>query len=161
MGSPLRNLYGRRFPHLYSWAWHDVTAAMTRYASPDLVPDRNPDPDELGVRLWVNAFRSGDYIGRYLWRSDACDYAWLPPAADPPDTKQPWDISRERTINVSTDAGTRRRELCIGAGAHTHYWDETAPEIAFELEKLIDHAVRSRGAGSARDGAPDQTHAIT
>jgi hypothetical protein len=160
MGSPLRNLYGRRFPHLYGWAFHDVSTPMSRHASPDLVPDRNPDPRELGVRLWVNAFRSGDYIGRFLWRSDACDYAWLPPQADPPDTKRPWDVSRDRTVNVSTDAGSRRREICIGAGAHTHYWDETAPEIAFELDRLIDHASRKRGS-SARDSARDESPALS
>jgi hypothetical protein len=49
MGSPLRQLYAQRFPHLYAWS-----AA--------------PDPDGLyGVRNWVNVFRSGDYVGRSLW----------------------------------------------------------------------------------------------
>ena len=37
----------------------------------------------------------------------------------------------------SLDDG-KRRERCIGAGAHTHYWDETAPEIAEELDRLIE-----------------------
>lgn len=49
MGSPLRQLYARRFPHLYDWA-------------------ADPHPDHLyGVREWVNVFRSGDYVGRSLW----------------------------------------------------------------------------------------------
>lgn len=28
-------------------------------------------------------------------------------------------------------------EFCIGAGAHTHYWDDTAPDIAQALNALI------------------------
>ena len=31
-------------------------------------------------------------------------------------------------------------DLCIGAGAHTHYWDKTAPKIAEELDFLIGEA---------------------
>ena len=64
-----------------------------------------------------NAFRSGDYIGRHLWRSDDCDYQFTPA--------------------VSEDLTGRRREFCIGAGGHIHYFDDTAPEIAAELDRLI------------------------
>jgi hypothetical protein len=28
-------------------------------------------------------------------------------------------------------------EFCIGAGAHTHYWDDTAPDIAQALNQFI------------------------
>ena len=90
MGCPLRDLYAARFPHLYRWA-----AA--------------PDPAALGVRQWINAYRSGDYIGRSLW----------------PDLR-------------AGDA--TRTESCIGAGAHTHYWDKTAPMIAETLDRLIAQA---------------------
>ena len=31
----------------------------------------------------------------------------------------------------------RCSEMCIGAGAHTHYWDDTAPDIAEQLNALI------------------------
>jgi hypothetical protein len=27
--------------------------------------------------------------------------------------------------------------MCIGLGAHTHYWDRSAPEIGKELDRLI------------------------
>ena len=40
------------------------------------------------------------------------------------------------------NAGHRKREFCIGAGAHTHYWDETAPEIARELDRLVGLAAQ-------------------
>jgi hypothetical protein len=35
------------------------------------------------------------------------------------------------------DATRTRVEFCIGAGAHTHYWDDTAPDIAESLNELI------------------------
>ena len=161
MGSPLRHLYGRRFPHLYKWAWHAVTTPMSPFQAPDLLspPDREPDPGKLGVRQWVNAFRSGDYIGRHLWRSDICDYAWLPPQAVPPDNKRSWDVSKTRLHNVTHDAGHLRTEMCIGAGAHTHYWDEHAPEVACELDRLIQLAAgcdrQVIAAGRAEIERPD------
>jgi hypothetical protein len=31
----------------------------------------------------------------------------------------------------------RREEMCIGAGAHQHYWDQSAPDIAEKLDVLI------------------------
>jgi hypothetical protein len=98
MGCPLRQLYHLRFPHLYAWAG-------------------DPDPEALGVVFWVNAYRSGDYVGRYLWRGEA---------------GAPW--------SEATYAGPRRKEYCVGAGAHTHYWDGTAPQVARELDALIEQA---------------------
>ena len=38
---------------------------------------------------------------------------------------------------AGTAVGT---EYCIGAGAHTHYWDRTAPMIADALDRLIADA---------------------
>ncbi len=80
------------------------------------------------MKQWVNAFRSGDYVGRNLWRTDACSYLWFGDAL-----VQPGPPPKE---SFSTDAHSRL-EFCIGAGAHTHYWDETAPMIAQELNRLI------------------------
>ena len=54
-GSPLRQLYGLRFPDLYGWA---------RASS---VKPSVPDPAALGVEKWINGYRSGDYVGRYFW----------------------------------------------------------------------------------------------
>lgn len=130
MGCPLRQLYGARFPYLYGWAVNEIDQAMPKWAPNDLQFPQppGPDPGRLGVSLWVNAFRSGDYVGRHLWRTDVCDYLWEPdrvgfPVAGP-------------MKSVSTD-GKMRVEFCIGAGAHTHYWDNTAPMIAEEADRLI------------------------
>jgi hypothetical protein len=91
MGCPLRQLYSERFPQLYDWA-------------------ARPDPLDIRVHRWVNAYRTGDYVGRALWE----------PAA-PPD---------------------RAEDVCIGGGAHTHYWDGTSDEIGARLDALVVEAAR-------------------
>jgi hypothetical protein len=122
MGCPLRDLYGLRFPRLYGWTRDSGDPTMKALPA-DLERDPQRVPAPLGlyaVKRWVNAYRSGDYIGRFLWRTDQCDYRW-----DPRET--------------SAD-GAVRKEFCIGAGAHTHYWDHTAVEtIARELNSLLEH----------------------
>jgi hypothetical protein len=135
MGCPLRQLYGRRFPYLYGWASHEIDQTMPTWWGDDLQFGEppspifpGPDPERLGVKLWVNAFRSGDYVGRHLWRTDVCEYLWEPDRVGFPVT--------EPMKSVSTD-GKMRIEFCIGAGAHTHYWDVTAPMIAEEADRLI------------------------
>jgi len=131
MGCPLRDLYGLRFPRFYAWARHDDAAVMANWTANDLSVGRRsiePNPAELGVAAWVNAYRSGDYVGRFLWRTVPCGYLWRSDLGGVPFSAP--------AASVSSD-GTRRMELCIGAGAHTHYWDRTAPTIAMELDRLI------------------------
>lgn len=129
MGCPLRQLYGLRFPHLYHWARHDDQSVMNPWKHGDIPKNQMPDPGELlGVSLWVNCYRSGDYVGRYLWRTDSCDYLWTGDCcAHPPALATEYN---------STDE-VQRLEFCIGAGAHTHYWDRTAGIVAKELDRLI------------------------
>lgn len=146
MGCPLRQLYGLRFPHLYDWARHspskpgdpeavsktgtDESQSSESDAVPDAIwekttslpDDRLPNPDRLlAVGKWVNAYRSGDYVGRNLWRSETDDEVYDPKV-------------------LSQDSKKKRREFCIGGGAHTHYWDKTAPQIVAELDRLIANA---------------------
>jgi hypothetical protein len=120
MGCPLRQLYGLRFPHLYEWAWHDDTAW----------PGHRPDRAALGVAAWANAYRSGDYVGRYLW---------FPEARPNPEA---WSAAHQTQARD-------RLEVCVGAGAHTHYWD--APDtIGRALDQII---ARAGTAGPALDVA--------
>jgi hypothetical protein len=115
MGCPLRQLYGWRFPHMYRWARHDDDTEWS--AGPYVIPDGQlPAPHELGITAWINGYRSGDYVGRYLWRS--------------PKLAHEWDV------HPSEDLDGQRREFCIGTGAHTHYFDDTAPEIAREVDRI-------------------------
>ena len=133
MGAPLRQLYGLRFPHLYEWTRHGVTGPC-----PPGMPigtATRPNPRALGVALWVNAYRSGDYVGRHLWRPDDCAEAYR--ATDAP-VAQPWVAAAVPAPEASEDGHPPARvEFCIGGGAHTHYWDRTAPSIALTLDSLI------------------------
>ena len=111
MGSPLRQLFGRFFPHLYGW---------TRAADADAASDL-PSAQPLGVTRWLNAYRSGDYVGRALWAAPAS--ATVYDRTAPPD---------------ALDAeGGGRGEWCLGGGAHTHYWDETASDVALAIDHFV------------------------
>jgi hypothetical protein len=130
MGSPIRQLYSYAFPHLYRWAIQEEPAADK--TSLVLPPQAKPDPKELlGVKKWVNAYRSGDYVGRYLWRSNLAEKKWFRVEANST------SLISEDTSLISEDTSQNIREFCIGGGAHTHYWDWTAPEVAEEIDRLI------------------------
>ncbi|MEK6259805.1 MAG: hypothetical protein AABP62_14395 [Planctomycetota bacterium] len=95
-GCPLRQLLGLRLPITYGWAWHGSKGW-----------DDNEEPkgqELLSVVKWVNAYCSGDYVGRHLWYNDVSD--------------EPWDSKPRRKWGT-----VPRVELCVGAGAHVHYWD--------------------------------------
>ena len=140
MGSPLRQLYARFFPHLYSW----VASRPVKWRAMDLVRGggdedevetrggdrlwRNPDPAGLQLARWVNAYRSADYVGRHLWRKKDSATLFEPRARD-------------------EDVDGRRVELCIGAGAHTHYWN--ARPVAEELDRLVLTGAGVRAAAAA------------
>lgn len=139
MGSPLRQLYGANFPHLYAWvnasdpAPDDQRARVPRSATatPDII-SKTPMPAELRVGRWVNLYTSGDYVGRNLW----CDDDW----------EGVWD-RRSRGDAVQ---GGGRRERCLGAGTHTHYWE--SPDVAAEVDRLIIDAHETAAAGSGALG---------
>lgn len=130
MGSPLRQLLNRFFPHLYWWVSdvpdNSLSPLSARLAPP--IPNIRvpslPRTDEMNVTLWTNAYRSGDYIGRSLWLGQ-----WLYRNGTG-NTRQPPDIAY-------VDAPQSCAEMCIGLGAHTHYWDRSAPEVAAMLDQLI------------------------
>ena len=134
MGSPLRQLYGLRFPHLYQWARHQVPGPWSNEGEP-IAADTGPDPAELDLALWVNAYRSADYIGRYLWRPEECHFAFRTSAMQ---NDHPWQAGAfDAIVSRSQPPLDNRREFCIGAGAHQHYWDGTAPQVALQLDALI------------------------
>ena len=131
MGSPLRQVYARAFPMLFEWmntarSWGDSqrhgALRLASEASTGLQLDDEvaPHPHHFGLWRWVNAYRSGDYVGREIWR-----------------------VPREHGAlvytpgMVSEDRAGVRREVCIGSGAHTRYWDATAGAIGEELDRLI------------------------
>jgi hypothetical protein len=131
IGNPMRQLLNRFFPYLYDWVRarpdngaHPLPAP--RLTKPAPIPDEQlPQPHDLGLRRWVSAYRSGDYVGRSLWLDEW--YLRTPNNANPRTTPP---------LLVNSHDGTRA-EMCIGAGAHTHYMDDTAPDIAWVLNGLI------------------------
>jgi hypothetical protein len=133
MGNPLRQLLNRFFPYLYAWVREEPDNAMEELPRPALEKppgirsDALPNPLELGVIRWVNAYRSGDYVGRSLWTNE-----WY-------QRTETGDGLYPKAVHVVKESGDSptRFEFCIGGGAHTHYWDDTAPDIAEQLNDLL------------------------
>jgi hypothetical protein len=114
VGSPLRDLYAERFPLLYRWMGSRERGFT----------NAGPAATDLGATEWVNACRSGDYVGRFLWT---------------PHT----DASRFTIATVGPDGRVAARragdrtEFCLGAGGHTHYFSDDAVALAAEIERLV------------------------
>ena len=114
VGSPLRDLYAARFPLLYQWMGSNEGGFTTAA----------PSAAALGATEWVNACRSGDYVGRFIW---------TPPS----------DTARYRIAVVGSDGHVQaqragdRAEFCLGAGGHTHYFNNDAVALAVEIDRLI------------------------
>jgi hypothetical protein len=105
VGCPLCQLYTKRFPDLYGW--------VTGIGGPEI--------QALGVKIWVNDYRSGDYVGRALW-SDVIQYPTFLQGPAP---------------NVVITNSQYQSDFCVGAGAHTRYFDHTAPEVAAAIDALL------------------------
>ncbi|MET3135182.1 hypothetical protein AAKU55_005490 [Oxalobacteraceae bacterium GrIS 1.11] len=91
VGCPLVQLYAARFPQWYAWA-------------------RAAGPAGLGIASWFNAYRSGDYVGRDLWRGG---------------------------VDAAGEPGADHCDLGLGVGAHTHYFDRTAVEVGQLIDRLL------------------------
>jgi hypothetical protein len=116
-GSPLRQLYALRFPCLYGWVLGNPA---------DESATVGPDPRaDLGVAHWVNVWGAGDYVGRWLW-SAARDAA-LPPLA----------VDDAAYGGVPTQQVPLYRDLCLGADAHTHYFELDNEVMLAELRALV------------------------
>jgi hypothetical protein len=72
----------------------------------------NPQWQQLaqhfGLQRWVNVYTSGDYVGRSFWRGP----------------------SRYNQENTPAAVDKQRAEMCIGAGAHTHYFERENHALA-------------------------------
>jgi hypothetical protein len=128
MGSPLRQLYSAHLPDLYAWLGERSAGVST------LDNDAKPHPyRDLGVVQWVNAYRSGDYVGRAVWRNES-EGAWQCASSAAGDDA--WLVTPTlRAVAESPDG--LRREFCVGPGAHTHYWDAHGSLVAAELDRIV------------------------
>jgi hypothetical protein len=139
MGNPLRQFLNRFFPHLYDWVNLVPSGSLSPFGTAKLTPpppipaDALPDPSDLGVQHWVNAYRSGDYVGRSLWVDE-----WYGRNLDGAEGGTPADpIYIVREAETPLPQPSPREEMCIVAGGHQHYWDNTATDIAQQLNALI------------------------
>lgn len=133
MGNPARQLLNRFFPYLYDWVRPGPDNGKCPLPDPMPFPDdpktlvientATPAPADLGLTCWINAYRSGDYVGRSLWLDE-----WYHRPAYSPGSETP---------HVISSRDQKRHELCIGGGAHVHYMDDTAPDIASLLDSLL------------------------
>jgi len=125
VGSPLRQLYALRFPALYPWVMAGVRGA-------DDSAWVGPQPHELGLQRWSNLWGSGDYVGRWLWSK---------PDASLPRPLQVNPASYDGFRHQGQDAqGRHWKDGCIGADAHTHYFDLEQRQVAAELLDLATRA---------------------
>lgn len=140
MGCPLRQLYGWCFPHLYDWVEPSSPWPGPAPQAAFIPGDAPPEPSQLGDNvLWLNAYRTSDYVGRSLWVADDAACAWM--RCHP-------GVSNPRFPTVIADSAGTRLEACIGEGAHTHYWDATAGDVAWLLKRLVCIAAGAGGAPS-------------
>ncbi len=151
MGCPLRQLYAARFPTLYRWVLRNDD------------PFCGPRAEDIGVRQWLNAFTSGDYVGRWLWSRDGpgTDVLGHPLT----DALRPGYLGRASVYDtfVPNPPGTadldpvREAETCLGVGAHTHYFEPDQQEVAWLIDYLVASRYTVTGAvpvGSAGGGTP-------
>jgi hypothetical protein len=129
VGNPLRQLLSRFFPYLYDWVRpvpDNGEHPLPPPTSADKVQignDALPDPSALGLARWANAYRSGDYVGRSIWLDE-----WY---------HRPEYSAKSPLPHVIASPANDRQEMCIGAGAHVRYLDDTAPDIAWMLDSFI------------------------
>jgi hypothetical protein len=139
LGCPLRQLYAARFPTLYRWT---VAGINGRYG---------PLAKELGANQWVNAYTSGDYVGRWLWTADSESKA---PIGQPlMESIKPPHLMRSSVYDLLSevpDPDVTEVEACLGVGAHTHYFDADQRVVGRLLDYLVD-AQHSLRANDQRD----------
>jgi len=137
MGCPLRQLLSRFFPHLYRWIREvpedsGISWPVTQPGAP--IPAGTPPlPSDLRVKHWVNFYRSGDYVGRSIWTNEVFGRTAGPDNIG----AYPDPVTADTFPDHASLASAERVDACIGLGAHTHYWDRTAPDVSTQLDKLI------------------------
>ena len=125
VGSPLRDLYAERFPLLYRWMG----------AREPVFANAAPAAAALGATEWVNACRSGDYVGRFIW-TPSTDSALAGP--------------KFGVAVVGADGRWRRSawataaSSCLGRGRPHARFRERRGCAALEIERLVAGAPRTR-----------------
>jgi len=143
VGCPLRQLYGSRFPGLYAWVLAKNGSVF------------GPRAADIGVRRWMNGFCSGDYVGRWLWSSAGHDAVLQHPTANAVGHDPFGRVDAYTGFNPMPPAearlhAAREVEVCLGLGAHTHYFERDQTTVAW----MVDYLVRARPLDEA-EGSGD------
>ncbi len=152
MGCPLRQLYAARFPTLYRW----VLSPHGSFTGPRAC--------DIGVTRWINAYCSGDYVGRWLWStnpdpdSTKLGHPMVDAAGPEFGRKDAYSGFDPMPPDAQAFGSARQIEVCLGLGAHTHYFEADQKTVAW----LIDGLLRdSASAGQAKPaGAPSSVTAM-
>jgi hypothetical protein len=147
VGSPLRQLYAARFPGLYGWVLKNNGDTFGPLAS------------DLGVQRWMNGFCSGDYVGRWLWSGATHDEVLRHPMAT---TLGPRSFGRDDVYGgfqpepplEATLRAAREVEVCLGTGAHTHYFEHEQGKVAWMIDYLVRADAIDQGRAAAVDECP-------
>ena len=126
-GSPLRQLYAARFPSLYRWVLQEQYGRM------------GPSAAGVGVQRWINAYTTGDYVGRWLWSRPAREPSDVSDALVDQVVSQD-DVYLPPPASLAQDPvpqGWREWDVCLGAGAHTHYFEADQLDMARLVDRLI------------------------
>ena len=129
LGCPLRQLYAARFPTLYRWVIRRQANGVT-----------GPRAADLGVSRWVNAFCSGDYVGRWLWSDspDPDDPVGHPMIDSGPSGRPTaYEGFGPPPPEVAPFRTAREIEACLGFGAHTHYFESDQVYVARLVDSLL------------------------
>src|SRR5262249_18488004 len=102
------------FPFLYRW----MGAPPTTFAA------AHPAARELELSEWINTYRAGDYVGRSIWTAPTEETMFRVATVTP-------------TGDVVASRCDDRTQLCIGGGAHTHYFSNDAIALAIEIDRLV------------------------
>lgn len=81
-----------------------------------------PRACDLGVQRWLNGYTTGDYVGRWLWHADSRRY----------------ETASRQAVRAELAGSASEIDVCLGAGAHTHYFDVDLEEAAPPAAKVVD-----------------------
>jgi hypothetical protein len=123
-GCPLRQLYAARFPDRYDWVLDEHKGRV------------GPLAGDVGACRWINAYTTGDYVGRWLW-SDPPEAPGMPPSTV--DTLAGSDLY---AVTAPQDLASKIRDaaeldVCLGSGAHTHYFEADQKVVAQLVDSLV------------------------
>ena len=122
-GCPLRQLYAARFPVMYEWVLASQGGQL------------GPQATDVGVSHWINLYTTGDYVGRWLWSGSPVAQDRSIPQIDRPVKYDDWLVAR---ANLWTAITLQNEfDLCVGVGAHTHYFEPDQRAAAIAVDVLI------------------------